>query len=402
MRGRRLLLAATGVLAAALISGCQGLYGVTLPGAVGAGSNSYQVTAIFNDVNQLVPNAAVKVADVTVGSVTQVTLTRDFKARVVMHVLKSAHLPANSIATLDQTSLLGEKFIELGPPPGARGVGRLRPNAVLNTDQTANYPQLEETLGALSMVLNGGGLQNLQTINSELANAMHGHEADIRSLLTNLTRFVGSLNQQRGAIVATIDQLDRLTSGLAAQRSAITTGLTNLGPGLAVLANERVKLVQLLSSLSRLGQVSAAIINASGQNTIADFNAMRPVLGQLEAAGAAFPRSFDIFFDYPFPHTSVYGIPGDYTNLWATINAQSLCALPSFIILANQQLHRANNVFDQCNKVAAGKLNLPHGRSGLRSPRSPTTSPSPLLSPRSPLPSPSPSISLGGLLAGGL
>jgi phospholipid/cholesterol/gamma-HCH transport system substrate-binding protein len=333
---RSLRLAAAGAAAAVTLTGCdlsQGLYGVSLPGSVGAGG--YKVTAVFSDVSQLVPDAVVKVADVTVGTVTGVSLIRQhgrWMAKVVMHIEPSVHVPANSVAVLQETSLLGEKFVELGPPAGVRAArGYLPANgtAFLSADNTVAYPDLEQVFAALSLLLNGGGLQQLQTIDYQLSQALNGREANVRDLVTQLNTTLGGLNAQRGQIVRALDNLDALSTVLARQRDTIATALTDLAPGLKVMADERSQFVRLLSSLSRLGRVATRVINASVTSTQADFAELRPVVERIAAAGAALPESLDLLVDYPFPVDAAGSMPGDFANLYATVlgSPAGVCAV---------------------------------------------------------------------------
>src|SRR5215831_18804926 len=85
--------------------------GCSLPGRK---TGPLTLTATFKDVGDLVENHAVQVADVRVGSVTKIELTSDFKAKVTMS-LDRVNLPGDAVAELRQTSLLGEKFIQLRP-----------------------------------------------------------------------------------------------------------------------------------------------------------------------------------------------------------------------------------------------------------------------------------------------
>ena len=86
--------------------------GCTLPGRV---SGPVQLEATFDDVGDLVVDHAVEVADVRVGRVAHIELTDDFHALVTLEVQDDLQLPVDSVAVLRQTSLLGEKFIELRP-----------------------------------------------------------------------------------------------------------------------------------------------------------------------------------------------------------------------------------------------------------------------------------------------
>jgi phospholipid/cholesterol/gamma-HCH transport system substrate-binding protein len=122
LRGTVPLLMVTALLG---VSSCQfdGLSSLPLPGGAGTSGRTYHVTAVFDDVLDLVPQSAVRVNDVAVGSVERIRLT-GYQARVTMRLERTVVLPANAVADIRQTSLLGEKYVSLGPPDGAGPAGR--------------------------------------------------------------------------------------------------------------------------------------------------------------------------------------------------------------------------------------------------------------------------------------
>ncbi|MDT7546423.1 MAG: phospholipid/cholesterol/gamma-HCH transport system substrate-binding protein [Actinomycetota bacterium] len=305
-----------------LLSGCQfkGAAAIPLPGGAGGGSGAYQVTIEFPDVLDLVPQSAVKVNDVAVGSVTSIEVGSGstYSARVRVRVRKDVVLPANAHASLRQTSLLGEKFVSLDPPTTEAPQGRLRDGATIGLDRTTRNADIEEVLAALSLVLNGGSLEQLQTINRELVLALKGRESKVRDLLTQLNTFVGGLDKQKQDIVRALDGLDKLTARLAAQRETLAVGLRDIPAGVSVLADQRAQLTQVLTGLNRLGTVAVRVIKASQQNTTADLRALEPILTQLNVAGKDFPDSLELLTTYPFPKTVDEGIKGDYANLFVT------------------------------------------------------------------------------------
>ena len=254
----------------------------------------------------------------------KITLTKDFKALVQMRIKKSVKLPANSIATLQQTTLLGEKFIGIGPPDGVAPTGVLRPGTTLRNQNTVDYPDVEQVFALLSGVLNGGGLANLQTINVELTKALQGREGQVKDLLNQLTTFVAGLDAQKSEIVRALTELDKLSGKLAAQNGTIATALKDIGPGLKVLADNRVQLVDLLQHMSKLGEVGNRIITASREDTVKNLNNLAPVLTKLAAAEQNLPKSLELLLDYPFPKDATNAIPGDYTGLRITLAADTL------------------------------------------------------------------------------
>ena len=111
-----------GVLATAsalALSGCsfKGIYDLPLPGGADLGDHPYTVNVEFRDVLDLTPQAGVKVNEVPIGRVENVGLTKDgWHALVTLRVNGGIKLPANAIANVKQSSLLGEKYVELASP----------------------------------------------------------------------------------------------------------------------------------------------------------------------------------------------------------------------------------------------------------------------------------------------
>jgi phospholipid/cholesterol/gamma-HCH transport system substrate-binding protein len=319
----RTRLAALLVVAVVALTGCgyTSLQEIPLPGGAALGPDPYTVTAQFTNVVDLVPNGSVRVNDVPVGVIREVQLAPDgWTAQVTVEVNGAVVLPANATARLRQTSLLGEKFVELLPSPTDPPQGRLTNGAVIPVDRTDVGAQVEEVLGALSLLLNGGGVEKIQTISRELNAAMAGNEPQLRALLTNLDTFVGTLDRQKADIVRAIDSLERLTRTLFDQRARIANVIDNLGPGLDVLNQQRGLLVQTLQSLNRLSDVGVDVIRRSQANTVADLRDLQPILRNLVEAGDALPGSLQILLTIPFADNSLNVIKGDFANIDVTLD----------------------------------------------------------------------------------
>src|SRR3954451_17437737 len=204
----RMLVAA--LCAAAVTSGCgfHGVYSLPLPGAAAKGGDTYTVKVQFEDVLDLVPYSAVKVNGATVGHVKTIAV-EGRHAVVTCQLPRKVTLPANTVARVEQTSVLGEKFVELEPPKDERPVGKLADGDVVALPRTDTDATIEEVLGALSMLLNGGGVDQLHTITHELSVALNGRTQAARDLLLRLRGFVGGLDAQKRQIVSAMTGLDR-------------------------------------------------------------------------------------------------------------------------------------------------------------------------------------------------
>lgn len=315
---------ATLCLAAVLtLTGCSqftGIYDIPLPGGADVGEQPYTLKVHFRDVLDLVPQAGVKLNEVPVGKVEQIGLAPDgWTAEVSLVVNGDVALPANALANVRQSSLLGEKFVELSAPPENEARGKLGNGALIPVQRTGRSVEVEEVLGALSMLLNGGGVEQLNTITKELNNATEGNEPNIKALLNNANQLVSNLDQQSGNITRALDGLNRLSSTLNGQREQIAGAIDNLGPGLEVLEQQRGQLVTMLQALQNLSGVATDTVNRSKEDLVADLKALLPTLRKLGEAGADLPKALEVLLTFPFADSAVAGVKGDYFNLYADV-----------------------------------------------------------------------------------
>ena len=346
------------VSAALVLSGCS-IYDAPLPGGPDTGDDPMTIKVMFRDVLDLVPKSTVKVNDVTVGKVKAIDL-KGYVAEVTIEVPGDVRLPDNARAEIRQTSLLGEKFVSLIEPKEP-GSGKLADKDVIGLDRTGRNPEVEEVLGAMSLLLNGGGIGQLKTIFSELNNAMEGREPELRSALTQIRTFIGQLDQNKESIVATIENTNRLALEIRRNDGAIKSALDDIPDALRSVDSQRADLVKLLEALNRLSGVGVRVIRASKESTINSLRHLGPVLEGFAKAGDDFPKSFQVFLTYPFIDEAVGRDPqvartlhmGDYTNLSVDldINAELLKPLDpvcdEIAAIRAEARRRANQVADE-------------------------------------------------------
>lgn len=315
--------AVLGTAAAVVLSGCSfSPYSLPLPGGADVGSNPYSVTVQFRDVLDLVPQSSVRVNDVAVGRVTSIKLD-GWTALVKLKINSDAKLPDNAEASIRQTSLLGEKFVSLNTPASG-AEGRLTDGDVIPLARSGRNPEIEEVLGAASLLFNGGGLEKTQTVVRELNKTLAGNEPEVRELLSNANIFVSQLDTNKAAILTSLEKVNNLAVETNKQKAAITGALDNLPAALTVVNQQRDDLVSLLKALNHLGDVGTQVIKDSKVDTIADLKALGPILKQLANSGDDLATTLTTLLTFPFTDGSVGGPTlkgaksfqeGDYFNL---------------------------------------------------------------------------------------
>jgi phospholipid/cholesterol/gamma-HCH transport system substrate-binding protein len=322
----RLVCLGLALLAAGTLTGCgsladfDGVASLPLPGRVGVGKDSYTVTVHLARADAMSDNAAVRVSDVIVGTVTALRVEQGHAVATV-HLPRSVVLPANVTATIGQSSLLGSKHLELAAPTAEEPSGRLTDGSVIPLSHTSQLPPVEQVLSALSLLLNGGGIAQIKTITTELDRALSGHQQSWRSALDQLTLFTTTLNSQRADINAALDGLNRLSGNLARDNTTLSNALRDIDPGLKVLTDRRPDLTQALVALGHFGDLATQVVHRSHDDLIANLAELRPTFQALADAGKHLPDSLAVAASPPF---SLNTIPlvfrGDYANLYATFD----------------------------------------------------------------------------------
>ncbi|MGI8492619.1 MAG: MCE family protein [Acidimicrobiales bacterium] len=282
-RAARTLLARTAVLAAAAMvaTGC-GISLQSFPKFGAISGATYKLRATFANVLNLPANAQVRDGSAVVGQVTSIS-TRDYKADLVLSIRQNVHLPVGTTAQVRFDSPLGDEFIVLYQPPTVSGQHLLRDGAVLTEEQTSTAPTIEDTLSALSAVLNNGGIDQLQTIVTELNATLAGNQPQIRVLLEEMSAAVSSLAAHDPSIDNALSAIGALARQLNAGSAVITTGIDNIAPAVTVLANENGDLKTVLDKVTQLTSVANRVVLESGQAAVTDIKELQPVADQLVA-----------------------------------------------------------------------------------------------------------------------
>jgi len=319
---RRRWLAALTILLVAGTTGCQwrGLNSLPLPGTAGGGPGSLTIQAQLPNVISLQPNSRVRVGDVTVGNVTKVEM-QGWHALLTMTLDGDVDLPANATVKLGQTSLFGSLHIELAPPVDEPPNGKLHDGSLIPLSAASTYPSTEQTLAAISMVLNGGGVGQIQDITEALSTAFDGRADDLRSLINQLDEYVGHLDDQKNDILAAAESLNNLVGQIAAQKPVVDKALETIPDALKVLSDQRQTIADGVQKLGQFSALASDSITQTKDALVQELRDVAPVLKSLADAGPALTRSLDVLATYPFPKSTLTKWNrGDYANLTAVVD----------------------------------------------------------------------------------
>jgi phospholipid/cholesterol/gamma-HCH transport system substrate-binding protein len=320
MMGHRLLAFFTAVMLT--ITGCsfQGVNSLPLPGAVGRGADAAVFHVEMANIGTLESNSPVMIDDVVVGSVGGMTL-HGWHVDLEVSVKPDVVVPANAVATVGQTSLLGSMHVALDPPPGEAPNGRLKPGATIGLNDSSTYPSTEQTLSSLAAVVNGGGLGQIGEIIGNFNTALSGRQDAVRDLITKLDRLAGTLYQQRDNIIATIDELNRFAQRLGSQQEILTRALNKIPPALDVLLKERPRLTTALTKLGAFSDTVSGLVNDTQADLVRNLQNLEPTLRALADVGPEIDTALSWLPTFPLTQNLIdRGVRGDYVNLFVTVD----------------------------------------------------------------------------------
>jgi phospholipid/cholesterol/gamma-HCH transport system substrate-binding protein len=293
--------------------GWRGIANVPLPGGPGTGTKKTTIYVQMPDTLALNVNSRVRVADVYVGRVRSIEL-KNWVATLTLDLQSDVKLPANTLAKIGQTSLLGSQHVQLDPPPNPSG--QLKSGDTIPLKNASAFPTTERTLASIATILSGGGIPNLEVIQTEVNNLLTGRADQIREFLGRLDTFTDNLNQQRNDITRAIDSTNRLLTIVADRNNTLDRVLTEFPPLIKHFADTRDLFADAVVSLGRISNAADAALAPTSDNLHTNLQNLQRPLKQLAKASPYLLGALRLLFTAPF---SIENVPkvvrGDYINV---------------------------------------------------------------------------------------
>ena len=315
MGWRALVLAVTAMVLTSC--GWRGIANVPVPVGPGTGKGGTTVYVQIPDTLALNTNSRVRVADVFVGTVREIQL-KDWIPTLTLSLEPGIKLPANALARIGQSSILGTQHVELTAPPDP-SPEPLRDGATIPLKNSSSFPTIERTLASLATVLRGGGIPNLEIIQTEVNNLLTGNADQIRDVLTNLNTFTDRLNQQRDDIARAIDSSNKFFAYVATRNNTLDRLLVDLPPLVNYLAGARDRLSDAVIALGRFNKVTGETLSAAQTDLNTNLATLQRPLKQLGRGAPYFLEAMKLIVTNPYPLDNIPKVMrGDYINLSLT------------------------------------------------------------------------------------
>ena len=132
-------------------------------------------------------NSRVRVADVYVGRVRAIEL-KNWVATLTLDLQPDVKLPENTLANDRSDQPLGSQHVQLDLPPDP-SPQLLKNGDTIPLKNSSSFPTTERVLASIATILRGGGIPNLEMIQTEINNLLTGRADQIREFLNRLDTF---------------------------------------------------------------------------------------------------------------------------------------------------------------------------------------------------------------------
>jgi phospholipid/cholesterol/gamma-HCH transport system substrate-binding protein len=274
-------------------------------------------TALFAEAAGLQPGNEVRIAGVSVGSVTGVSL--DGNKVAVTFDVKNAWLGDRTTAAIDIKTLLGDKYLAIDPQ-GNAPQNPAEPIPLSRTTSPYDVTQAFSGLGQQISQINTAQLaQSLQTLSDAFATtppyvrkALHGlaslsasvasRQAEVTSLLAGAKQVTGTLASEDSRFAALLGDGNLLLAELRQRQDAISAMLTDtreLAAQVSGLVNDDE--AQLAPALQALNQVTGVL--ESNQANLSRALALAGPYYRLLGNAVGNGRWFDVYLCGLITHT---------------------------------------------------------------------------------------------------
>lgn len=299
-----------------LVTACSPGAGLDALRPATVGPDRWEMFALFGDALNLPRGAPVKLGGVVVGQVVDIA-PQDYRARVKLAIDDEVEVPTDSQFRLRYTTGLGEVYVEVTP---GRQQG-FKEGATIDTTRTSSAPTVEDTLASASLLVNGGGLGQIQTIVHELNDALSGRVGATKSMLNQTDEFLAQILDSTGEIDRLLRSLRGAATTLNRRERTIDRALQEIRPAARSLERSTEDLAKLLRRTDSMAVTADRLVTRTRGDLTVVVNELGPVLEELVAIEGRLIPSLDMLAD--FARKIDAASPTDYLNLKFSLRVDS-------------------------------------------------------------------------------
>lgn len=238
------------------------------------GDGRLRVAAEFERGVGLYPGSPVRLQGIDVGEITDIRNERGIVA-VDMVLEEGTKLPADARALIVPLSLLGERYVQLGPTYESGDV--LGNGDVIPVERTAVPAEIDELLEGFEDFLKDLDPKTVSSVVTNLAEIVEGQGEQLNELLGNAAGTVEVLAAESDELTEIVQSLAQLTTTLESRTRTLTSLIKNYEIVAGTLADNRQLVEPAIIELNRASKELAGLLTAHRQPLKADIEVLTTV-----------------------------------------------------------------------------------------------------------------------------
>lgn len=246
-----------------------------LAGACSSGGPAgLRVRAEFERAVGLYPGSPVRLQGIDVGEITDIRNQRGI-VEVDMRLQEGTKLPADSRAIIVPLSLLGERYVQIGPTYESGPT--LQAGDTIPVTRTAVPAEIDELLEGFEGFLDELDPKTVSAVVTNLADLLEDQGEQLNELLGNAAGTVELLADESDELTEITQALAQLTATLESRTRTITSLIRNYEVLAGTLADNRALLEPAIVEMNRASKELASLLTAQRQPLKADIEVLTTV-----------------------------------------------------------------------------------------------------------------------------
>ena len=215
--------------------------------------------AVFTDVTGVAKGDDVRIAGVSVGSVSKVEIVQKDKALVTFGVEPDVNLTENTTATLRFRNLVGQRYMSLAQGPEGATTA-LKPGSTIPLERTEDALDLNVLLNGFKPVFEALNPEDTNKLAFEIIQTFQGEAGNVQSLLARVSSLTNTLAGRDQLIGDVVTNLSEVLDMLGDRDAELKNTITTLRQFVGGLKSDRQAILNSLDSVSELTEETADLL----------------------------------------------------------------------------------------------------------------------------------------------
>ncbi len=186
--------------------------------------DSYLINAEFTDATGILNGDPVKIAGVEIGKVVDFTVVEG-QAVVQLEIEGDVEVPKNAIADIKFLNLLGQRVINILQPEEPSST-MLAEGGTIPIENTRPALDLSVVFNNLRPLIQSTNPEEINTVSRAILKVFKGREGDLAGILGNVGELTKTLADRDQRLARLVEDLDKVTAILNGQESNLRTSLS--------------------------------------------------------------------------------------------------------------------------------------------------------------------------------